>query len=561
MGSRGQWHDDPMIDGAAVTWEKPGPGTWELDSSHASASPGPIQRDLYEEALPAGMKEGLSRFGAPISHMEMRWVHGRFYRRLVPVVGGDRDLPPPPKAVLWLAARLHPELRRQERLARETLATKGWQTELDRWEAEWKPELLATNRTFTAVDVSSLDDAGLAEHLAALHAHLRDTTRLHFRLHVSDMGPLGLLMVQLEDAGLHRDDTFRALVNASPATSAPAEHLRRIAAAVRDAGVDPARLTSLDEVRAASPEAARLLDAHLEEYGWRLTTGYDIEDRCLAELPDVLLASIRAAATRPAADDDAHLPAIAALRDEVPEDQRDAFDDAVQDARASYGLRDENGPLTYEWPAGLLRRGLLEAGRRLANRGALGAADQVFELRVPEVSALLTGVGGPTRADIDERAATRRWEATLDPPATIGPPASPPPADALPPSLARMTRVILTVVASLEADGDREPLNGMGIGEEPYTGTARVVHDPAEALATMEPGDVIVAPYTAPTYNAVLAMAGAIVTEEGGLLCHAAVIARELGLPAVIGAAGAMTSIPDGATVEVDPARGRVLVR
>ena len=66
------------------------------------------------------MKEGLSRFGAPISHMEMRWVHGRFYRRLVPVVGGDRDLPPPPKPLLWLAARLHPELRRQERLARET---------------------------------------------------------------------------------------------------------------------------------------------------------------------------------------------------------------------------------------------------------------------------------------------------------------------------------------------------------------------------------------------------------------------------------------------------------
>ena len=123
-----------------------------------------------------------------------------------------------------------------------------------------------------------------------------------------------------------------------------------------------------------------------------------------------------------------------------------------------------------------------------------------------------------------------------------------------------MTRVILTVVGALEAEGHREPLAGMGIGEEPYTGTARVVHDPAEALATMEPGDVIVAPYTAPTYNSVLAMAGAIVTEEGGLLCHAAVIARELGLPAVIGAAGAMTSIPDGATVEVDPVQGRVLV-
>ena len=44
------------------------------------------------------MKDGLGLFGAPLSHMEMRWVHGKFYRRLVPVVGGSKDLPPPPDA-------------------------------------------------------------------------------------------------------------------------------------------------------------------------------------------------------------------------------------------------------------------------------------------------------------------------------------------------------------------------------------------------------------------------------------------------------------------------------
>jgi pyruvate,water dikinase len=99
----------------------------------------------------------------------------------------------------------------------------------------------------------------------------------------------------------------------------------------------------------------------------------------------------------------------------------------------------------------------------------------------------------------------------------------------------------------------------MGIGDERYVGTARVVHDAVEALAAMEPGDIVVAPYTAPTYNSVLAMAGAIVTEEGGPLCHAAVIARELGLPAVIGALGAM-GLPDGATIEVDPKAGLVRV-
>lgn len=68
------------------------------------------------------------------------------------------------------------------------------------------------------------------------------------------------------------------------------------------------------------------------------------------------------------------------------------------------------------------------------------------------------------------------------------------------------------------------------------------------------------APYTAPTDNAVLTMAGAIVTEEGGPLCHAAVIARELGIPAVIGAEGAMAGIADGATITVDPVQGEVRI-
>jgi pyruvate,water dikinase len=151
-----------------ATWEKPGPGTWELDRSHCSPSPGPIQRDLYQECLEAGMREGIALMGAPLSHMEMRWVNGKFYRRLVPVVGGNRDLPAPPKALLWLAARVHPELRRQERRARESFAVRRWREEIDRWDREWKPDLLATNRAFTAVDVTALDDLGLADHVESL---------------------------------------------------------------------------------------------------------------------------------------------------------------------------------------------------------------------------------------------------------------------------------------------------------------------------------------------------------------------------------------------------------
>ena len=104
----------------AVRWDKPGPGTWELDQSHSGRAPGPIQRALFERCLPEGMEEGLALFGAPLRTMQMAWVNGKFYRRLVPLVGGGRDLPTPPPAVLWLVTRVHPAFRRAERQARQS---------------------------------------------------------------------------------------------------------------------------------------------------------------------------------------------------------------------------------------------------------------------------------------------------------------------------------------------------------------------------------------------------------------------------------------------------------
>lgn len=545
-----------------ASWDKPGPGTWELDTSHCGPAPGPVQRGLYEHGLNKGTEEGFGLFGAPLKGMEMRWVNGKFYRRLVPIVGGGRDLPAAPAPVMWLVSRLHPAFRREEKKARESFRTKRWRQELARWEQEWKPRITARNLALTDTDVASLADEALAAHLVEVHQYLLDNIVLHFRLHVSDLGPLGDLMVHLEEWGLHRDDAFRALVNASPATSVPAAQLRLLADALRAAGVDLATLESVDAVHAASPEAARLLDDYLRYNGWKLTTGYDIEDRCLAELPDVLLTSIRAAAAggRNQSPDGAALRALAALRDEVAAEHRSTFDEVAEDARLSYGLRDENGPLTYEWPAGILRRGLLEAGRRLAAVGRLARSGDVFELTVDEAAAMLRSTGGPGIEEFARRAAERRWWATLRAPVHLGPAEAPPPVSVLPENLGRITRIVLTVVGALEADPGAEPLSGTGVGTSSYVGTARVVQDAGEALARVEPGDVIVARYTAPTYNAVLAMAGAIVTAEGGLLCHAAVIAREFGLPAVIGAVDAMDRIPDGARVEVDPIRGRVRV-
>jgi pyruvate,water dikinase len=91
------------------------------------------------------------------------------------------------------------------------------------------------------------------------------------------------------------------------------------------------------------------------------------------------------------------------------------------------------------------------------------------------------------------------------------------------------------------------------------TGTARVVHGP-EDFEQMKPGDVLVAPITTPAWTPLFAMASAIVTDVGGPLSHGSIVAREYGIPAVLGTGVATRRIPDGQLITVDGNAGVVSV-
>lgn len=89
------------------------------------------------------------------------------------------------------------------------------------------------------------------------------------------------------------------------------------------------------------------------------------------------------------------------------------------------------------------------------------------------------------------------------------------------------------------------------------TGTARIVRGPRD-FAAVRPGDILICPATDPAWTPLLRMAAGVVTEIGGVLCHAAIIAREQRIPAVVGVAGAMARLADGATLTLDGAAGTV---
>jgi len=96
---------------------------------------------------------------------------------------------------------------------------------------------------------------------------------------------------------------------------------------------------------------------------------------------------------------------------------------------------------------------------------------------------------------------------------------------------------------------------GQAVGERIAAGPVRIVRD-AAGLGAIRAGDVLVAETTSPDWEPIMRRAAAIVTEHGGRTCHAAIIARELGIPAVVGVADARTRLPEGEPVTVSCAEG-----
>ena len=358
--------------------------------------------------------------------------------------------------------------------------------------------------------------------------------------------------------GLASTDLARALAGASPASAAPVELLRRIDAALAAVGAEPGDLAG---VRSASPEAAAALDDYLRIHGWRLLTHDDAFGHTLGEQPDLVLRSIRAAGRGGASVTD-RASVVEELLEEVPTEERVRFGKLIADARKAYATVDDQSGVLASWTGGLLRRALLAVGARLHASGLVEHPDHVFQLTLEEAVDLVSVERGPSVEEIAARVEQWVQADSLDPPPWVGmPPAAPPDPAVFPPAMGRAARYVgayLSMKMGRPGPGSGPELSGTGIGTGTYRGRARVADDPMKALAALEPGDVLVAVVTTPAYNGVLPLLGALVTEHGGVLSHPAVVAREFGIPAVVGVRDATRLIPDGSTVEVDAASGRV---
>jgi phosphoenolpyruvate synthase/pyruvate phosphate dikinase len=144
----------------------------------------------------------------------------------------------------------------------------------------------------------------------------------------------------------------------------------------------------------------------------------------------------------------------------------------------------------------------------------------------------------------------------------LGPPPPPPPdPSGLPPDVARLMRATEIALGSLfgssEAEHEEHMLRGLAASQGVYEGPARRASGPSEFNRIVQ-GDVLVTGATTEAFNILLPLLGAIVTDSGGLLSHSAIVAREYGIPGVVGTREATERIADGMRVRVDGTAGEV---
>ncbi|GAB4575793.1 MAG: phosphoenolpyruvate synthase [Anaerolineae bacterium] len=186
----------------------------------------------------------------------------------------------------------------------------------------------------------------------------------------------------------------------------------------------------------------------------------------------------------------------------------------------------------------LIKPVLVEVGAALAAGDRLDVAEDVWFLTVPEMLAALDGDGRDLRGLVAARRADFAHFHTLTPPHVI-------------------TSEGEIPAARLEGENAPEgALIGNPVSGGVVEGPAKVVLDPAETV--LEPGEILVAPFTDPGWTPLFVNAAGLVTEVGGLMTHGSVVAREYGIPAVVGVVGATQRIRTGQRIRVNGDAGTV---
>ena len=526
------------------------------DPMHMPFAITPLTRAMMAEATGTGMTAAAAEAGIPITSYDTRERNYYHFTRIALVVPSSEE------EAREIGARA--EAVGQREVARQ----------MERWHGEHLPRLQQLNARLAEL---AAQDAAEFDALAALDeakANVTEAWTIHFRLAF----PM-LLSMQIFDEfyadlfGGNEADGHALLVGGVSESVKAGFGISDLAVLAREQGLEPmflatppdALVPALEGTQAGRTFLEALRD-YLAAHGLRQDL-FDLATPTWQEDPGFALAAVRAyllsgrdARAEHAAMATSAETALAAAREGLahyPEAVRGQFEALLQFARQGAFMQEEHNFHIDQRNTALVRLLALRAGELMVQRGWLRAPDDIFLLKLEELRDILGGAPGWSDTSVQALVERRRQElaqaAEMTPPPFIGrPPSGPPPASN--PMERGMVRFFGGPPQRSDTPGQ---LKGTPGSRGTITGVARVARTLDEARA-LEPGEILVAVTTMPPWTPLFGIASAVVTETGGPLSHCAIVAREYGIPAVVGAAGATQVIQTGQEITVDGGGGLV---
>ncbi|MGC8487867.1 MAG: PEP-utilizing enzyme [Clostridia bacterium] len=542
----------PVPDNFPVTWEHPDDVRlhWERDTEHMAGPSSPLMGSL--NWVHEGMRHGLRYWEAPVADTVRQRIHTFEFSAIVPLDASPEEI----------------EARNQ----RAEQKLQGVLEDLSGiWERSWWPRIESALQTLDGLRFEAVTDGELAECVKTADEAGLTLWAVHFEL----VFACGFVRSELDRfcRDLFGPDTvFQTSTLTAGDYSwsvANGEALFELAewvtshprlAQVVESGGWPQVEASLPGVEGGAEFEARFR-RFIEVHGTKLVGG--LVDPTWDEDPTLALDNLRAVIARGGdvgraqrarvvAERDARLAAVRERLKTYPRAVATEFEGLLASAQVASRLMEDHNYYIDQKSFYHFHRLVMAFGRRLAAHGRLDRPEDVQYLEKSELVPALQGQLEDVRGRVRQRRTEmERWQDFEAPTelGTVGQPfpphplfgGGPPPAGSAPPA------------------EELGVLRGLPASRGQVTGTARVCRSIADAPA-LKPGEILVTPTTNPSWATWYPVLGGLVTEAGGVLSHAAVVAREYGIPAVVAVPDATGRIGTGTRLVLNGDDGTVRI-
>ena len=531
-----------------VTWDDPEDAklTWEREDAHFDHVLGPLAIEFIRNGPDHGIRTRFADIGFPMLVRHAAF-NGRFYVSSKPLVPAEE-----------LPAKLTEMLSLRRRVGRTLRA---------RWDDEFLPELHGHYEWMRRLDLESMTPAAARDAWLETWRRLNRVWTIHFIVTGSSYPVMEELAQTYEQlVGGNGGEALVVTQGLAPTLQRLERDLCELAnvarahPAVQSAVAQGQRSPDVLASLSGGSRFAEALHDFLARHGDVGQETFDLASAPWRDDPAKLLTILAQRLASGHEHPDARFARVRALGEDTLARARAALADRPQDlarfeevVAAALGA----GPLTEEhnyWidrvSQAHARRIALAAGRRLVRDGTLDAVDEVFLLYVPEIADALRAPRTLRDLVARRRSELATWQRLTAPP-TVGAPAAAAPM--VTPGVA-LERVDFDYAVTQDGTNLLKGVTASpGIGRGP----ARLIADQGE-FSKMRDGDVLVCRQSTASWVPLYTMAAAVITELGGSLCHAAVVAREFGIPAVVAVGGALATLGDGEPLEVDASAGTV---